>query len=266
MKRAADGPLLCAEGISFAHRPDRPLFQGVDFTLTRGEIVTVLGPNGAGKTTLLECLAGIRRPGDGRIAVCGEALARMDERTRAQRIGYVAQMSENAADFSVRDYVAMGRAPYLGLLASPGKSDYARVDDILAEWDIAHLADARCSEISGGERQQARIAQIVVQAPQIVLLDEPTNHLDCGNQIKVLRLIRRLARQGAGVVMTTHMPDHAMLLNGHVAIMDGEGGIAAGSVENIVNDGVLRRMYDADLHLVRMDALCRTACVVGSLD
>jgi iron complex transport system ATP-binding protein len=242
------------------------LFDGVSFSLAPGDILTILGPNGAGKSTLLDCLGGLLPLDGGKIFIAGNDAAGLSPAELARRIGYVPQLHARVFDFSVRDYVVLGRAPHLGLLKTPGRREYEMADHILESLDIVRLAGKQCSRISGGERQQVQIARVIIQEPRIILLDEPTNHLDYGNQIKILKLVSDLSKMGITIIMTTHMPDHPILLDGRVGILDGEGGMRTGSVGEIISESALRGMYNVDLRLVYIEELNRVACVAGRLN
>jgi iron complex transport system ATP-binding protein len=263
--QGAQTPAIEAEGISFSFAPGRPIFSDVSFSLRPGEILTLLGPNGSGKSTLLDCLCGLNSIDKGRISINGAISSSFSRAELARCVGYVPQTHLPAFDFPVRDYVVMGRAPYLGIFKVPGKRDYDMADTALASLDISHLRDKLYSKISGGERQQAQIARMLVQAPGVVLLDEPTNHLDYGNQIKILKLVAGLSSRGIAVILTTHIPDHPILLDGAVGILDGKGGMKIGKVREIISERVLKDMYRADLRLVYIEELRRMACIIGEL-
>lgn len=120
-------------------------------------------------------------------------------------------------------------------------------------------------EISGGERQQVLIARAVVQQPRVILFDEPTAHLDYGNQHKVLKMVRDMADRGYSIIITTHNPDHALILGGNTAIVEKGGSIVSGKTEEIVTQDKLRQVYDVDLYLLSIDELNRTACLPPEL-
>jgi iron complex transport system ATP-binding protein len=258
-------PAIEANGVSFSYTRDAPLLNGISFSLSPGDILTLLGPNGSGKSTLLDCLCGILPIGAGRVSVNGADCSSFSAAELARQVGYVPQTHMPAFNFPVRDYVVMGRAPHLGLFQTPGRREYEIADATLESLGIAYLADKLYSRISGGERQQVRIARVLTQTPGVILLDEPTNHLDYGNQIKILRLVADLSERGITVVLTTHMPEHPILLDGMVGILDGRGGFSTGSVAEIVSERALRDIYRVDLRLVYIEELGRLACVTGKL-
>ncbi len=257
--------ILEVKNLSFSYHRGRTIFKDVNFGLDKGEILTILGPNGAGKSTLLNCLTNLLRPTSGSVLLEGQDIRQIELKDVAKIIGYVPQTHTPAYGYTVRDFVVMGRAPYLGMFQKPSEVDFALVDQVLDAMNIRFLADRPYTEISGGERQQASIARVIVQKPKIIMFDEPTNHLDYGNQLRTVGMIKDLARQGYAVVMTTHMPDHAILLGGKAAVLDRQGTLRVGQSEEILQEPLLRDIYQSDLHILYLKELGRKVCVAGSL-
>jgi iron complex transport system ATP-binding protein len=245
---------------------DRRVLDGASLTLGRGEVLSILGPNGAGKSTLLNCMAGLLRPTAGKIELCGKPIASMRQREIARQVAYVQQNHIPSFSYSVFEFVLMGRAPKVGFFGRPGEKDREAVWRVLSELGIAQLANQPYTEISGGERQQCTIARAMVQEPQAILFDEPTAYLDFGNQARILKVIRRMAEEGYSVVMTTHNPDHVILLGGRAAIVDHQGQITCGSVEEVVTESRLREVYETDLKIIQVEELHRKACLHEGLD
>ncbi|NLA26484.1 MAG: ABC transporter ATP-binding protein [Firmicutes bacterium] len=254
--------ILEVNNLSFSYHHRKTIFRGVDFTVAKGEILSILGPNGSGKTTLLNCLANLYSPDSGEILLNGRPMSRMSLRQVARVIGYVPQIHTPAYAFSVREFAVMGRTPYIGAFTMPGAEDYRIADEALERMGIAHLRDKPYTEISGGERQQVTIARVIAQKPQLILLDEPTAHLDYGNQHRVVQMVRELAAEGYALIMTTHNPDHAIILNGKVAILNREGVLSVGRAAEIVSAERLSNLYGLSIKTIYDDDAERTICVV----
>ena len=165
--------------------------------------------------------------------------------------------------FQVRDYIAMGRAPHLGLFRRPGREDLERVDRAMEDLGIAHLARKPCTQLSGGERQMVSVCRAVVQEPRLILFDEPTSALDFGNQARTISLIKRLSLRGYAVLMTTHNPDHAVMLDGTVGVLDREGRLRTGSAEEIVTEELLSRVYRIPVVISHVERAGRKACLTA---
>lgn len=257
--------VLGAHGVQFSYDGARTVLDGVDLAVRPGELVTLLGPNGAGKSTLLGCLVGQLTPQRGRVELEGRPVAGMPAREVARLVAYVPQVSEVAYDYEVRAYVAMGRAPHLGLLERPGEDDYQIVDRALDEMGVGHLAHRSFLELSGGERQLVSICRAVAQQPRAIVFDEPMSALDCGNQARVLRLVTQLARDGYAVVMTTHNPDHPLIVGGTVAILDRQGHVTCGDVQAVMDTARLSEVFGTDLRVFLHQDLGRKACILGRI-
>jgi len=253
--------------LSFSyHAGDHKVLDGASLKLNKGEILCVLGPNGAGKTTLLNCMAGLLKPDSGEVLLSGRNVGEMKAKEIANIVGYVPQMHTPAFDYTVLDFVLMGRAPKTGTFSRPGKEDEALCLEILESMGIEKLAKKSYLDISGGERQQVLIARAIAQGPAVILFDEPTAHLDYGNQHRVLNRIKQMAGEGFSIVITTHNPDHALLLGDKAAIVDRNGHISQGKVEEIITKEKLREVYDIDLHLEYVEEINRVACFAPELD
>lgn len=255
------------QDLSFSyHTGDRRVLDEVSLQLDKGDVLCVLGPNGAGKTTLLNCMAGLLKPDAGNVEICGKNIADMKAKEIANIVGYVPQMHSPAFDYTVLDFVVMGCAPKTGTFSRPGKEEEAMCMDILRSMGIDDLAAKSYLDISGGERQQVLIARAIAQKPKAILFDEPTAHLDFGNQHRVLNRIKQMAEEGFSIIITTHNPDHALLLGDKAAVVDRHGKISQGNVEDIITEERLRDVYDIDLHLEYVEEINRVACFAPELD
>lgn len=257
--------ILEVKDLSFGYEKNRTLFEHVTFSVGKGEIFCILGSNGIGKTTLLNCIANLLSPQKGSIYLHGKRLEELSLKEIAQKISYVPQMHNAAYAYEVQDYVVMGRAPYLGTFAQPSPKDYALAQETLKELGILHLAERPYTELSGGERQLVSIARAIVQEPEIIILDEPTNHLDYGNQFRMIQLISRLSQKGYGIILTSHMPDHVMQLNGNVGVLGRDGKLQVGTTEQIMTKENLEDLYQVGIHMVYVEEIGRRICVAGDL-
>ncbi len=223
--------------------PGRVVGKGISLALDGGEVLGLLGPNGAGKTTLFRTLLGLQRPLGGAARLDGEPLDRLRPAEIARRMAYVPQAHVTEFSYSVLDVVLMGRTARLAPFSSPGARDARIARDKLDSLGIGGLAGADYTRISGGQRQLVLIARALAQEAPVLVMDEPTASLDFGNQTLVLARIRELAAAGYGVLLSTHDPDHALLVAHRVAIM-AKGGLAAvGPADDVVTGEMLSRIY-----------------------
>ncbi len=260
------GQIIKAEKIVFSYPGmKKKILNGCSLEIQQGEIISVLGTNGAGKSTLLNCMCGILNCQQGSITLGDRAISSMTRREISKIIGYVRQNQQLVFEHSVFEYVLMGRACTIGLFEKPKKKDYEIVTNILEQMGIAHLAGCATTRISGGEQQQAAIARAIAQEPNVIFFDEPTAHLDYGNQIATLRLINELKEKGFGIVMTTHNPDHCMLLGGKVAILNESGQLESGTCKEMLSEEKLKKLYHMNVKVVYVPETRRFVCIPGRL-
>ena len=258
--------IIEAQNINFSYsKGGRQILNDVSLSLSEGQVMSILGPNGAGKSTLLNLIATLLTPDSGVIKLCGNDTSKMKPKEVASILSYVPQTHTPAFSYTVFNFVLMGRAPKVGMFERPTNKDFEVVQKILEEVGIADLADKPYTEISGGERQQATIARALVQEPKAILFDEPTAHLDYGNQLKTLRVIKSLSEKGYAVIITTHNPDHAIMLGGTTAILDKTGRLTVGDSDKIITEETLKSVYGTELSLVHMDSVDRDICVPPNL-
>lgn len=177
--------------------------RGADFSLEKGEFVTLLGRSGSGKSTLLNILVGLLNPDEGRVSINETAVAGLDDRAvsalRNRVVGYVPQDAGLLGTLSVLDNV---RLPWY--LSDRGPEPEGRAMDLLKAVDLADLAEQYPSALSGGEARRVAIARALMTRPAAVVADEPTSSLDAESAANVVRIFRRLADQGTAVLMVTH--------------------------------------------------------------
>ena len=159
----------------------------------------------------------------------------------------------------------MGCASRIGLFEKPGNRERIAAEKAICELGIEDIADKPYTEISGGERQKAMIARAIVSNPRALLFDEPTAHLDYGSQLLVLKIIKELSQKGYSVVITTHNPDHALLLGGKAALLNDKGELTAGKTEQIITKENLSKIYQSDVRLEYIESIGRMACVYGNI-
>ncbi len=246
-------PLIEVMGLGAAYAgAAKPILQDQTWSIQKGEILTILGPNGAGKSTLLKCLSALLRPSHGQVRIGGDDVQLLSHRERARRLALVSQSEQTAFALSVHEIVLTGRAAHLDLFERPGAQDHQLASDAIATMGIAHLAQRSFSELSGGERQLARIARALVQQSTVLLLDEPTAHLDMANQIQVLKAVMQLLKQGCTVIMTSHDPAHALLCEGKALLLGKEGTHAFGRAAEVLSDERLSSLYGVPLSLMKL--------------
>jgi iron complex transport system ATP-binding protein len=224
----------------------RAVLKGVSVTLNRGELTTVLGPNGCGKTTLLKTLARLLPPLGGAVTLDGQPLADLARRHVARNVAFAPQVLAPDWPFTVSEYVALGRSPHAGWWKPLTVADRSAIAASIARFSLTPLANARVTELSGGEWQRVRLAKVIAQEPQVLLLDEPTAHLDPRFQFELLTLVRELiAERNLTVAVTLHDLNLVGPWADRVILLANGGVIADGSPADVLTADRLADAYSA---------------------
>lgn len=249
---------LEAHDLAFGYA-ERPVGRDVSLVLDRGEVLCLLGPNGCGKTTLFKTLLGLLAEQGGRVTLDGATLVSLGRQEIARRVAYVPQATAGVFPYTALDLVLMGRTAHRGLFSVPTAQDRAIAMQALDDLGIAHLAQRDVTRISGGQRQLVMVARAIAQASPLIIMDEPTASLDFGNQVVVLSQVKRLASRGAGVVLSTHDPDHAFAVATRVALMSEGLVVAQGAPADVLTPARLHQVYGVEVTIARLED-GRTVC------
>ena len=228
----------------------RPIVEDVSFAVEHGEWVTLIGPNGAGKTTLLRALARLV-PHRGTIAIDGQPLEKLGRRELARRVAVVPQVPLMPNAMTIREYVLLGRTPYVSYAGREGRRDHAAVEQALARLDLVDFAARELGTLSGGERQRAVLARALAQEAPLLLLDEPTTALDAGRQQEALELIDAL-RLDAGLTVVATM--HDLTVAGQYAprllLLSGGRIVAQGTADEVLTEAIVAEHYGARVRVI----------------
>lgn len=249
------------ENLVYSYDKKNKVLDGINLEINQGELLCILGKNGAGKSTLFKCLLKLLKVENGTVFLNQKDINGILEKDIAKVVSYVSQNNESVFGFTVFEYVMMGLASEIGLFSHPSKKEEDKVLDILETMNLMKYKDRQFKELSGGERQEVAIARALVSNPSIVLFDEPTAHLDYSNQTKVLKMIKDLSGKGYTIVLTTHDPNHAIMLDGNVALLDNNRKIKKGSVKELINEENLKEIYGENLRIKYIDEFKRNVII-----
>jgi iron complex transport system ATP-binding protein len=244
-------PLLEASGVTCGYE-ERPVLHDLSLQVRAGEFLGLIGPNGAGKSTLLRVMAGTLRPSAGQMRLAGRPLGEYSRREIARRLAVVPAPGSPQFAFLVREFVTMGRTPYLGRLQSDRPQDREAVDEALTDTDALPLADRPITELSAGEWQRVNVARALAQQPEILLLDEPTAFLDLGHQRDIFELLVRLNRERElTVVCVSHDLNLAAEYCPRLAVLAAGSVVAEGAPETVITSDLIGRVYQAPVQVDR---------------
>lgn len=207
--------ILQARGLSFSYQEGERILEDVNVDIGRGEQIAVLGANGAGKSTFFLCLNGVLKPEKGDILLCGKKIKKGDLRELRTRVGIVFQDAESQIIAStVRGEVAFGPVN----LRLPPEAVRTRTERALEYMNIQKLAERPPHYLSGGEKKQVTIADIIAMEPEVYIFDEPGAALDPVNQELLEEALDRLFREGRTLIVSTHDVDFAYRFAGRILV------------------------------------------------
>ncbi|MCM1050003.1 MAG: ABC transporter ATP-binding protein [Clostridiales bacterium] len=225
--------LLSVKDLTFGYTPDKYNLQDVNFTIHKGEMVSIVGRNGAGKSTLAKLICGFEKLVSGGIYMEGRNIENDTIKERAGRIGYVMQNpNQMISKPMIWDEVEMA----LVQSGMPKEERTKRVEETLKVCGLYAFRNWPVSALSFGQKKRVTIASILVQRPQIIILDEPTAGQDYRHYTEIMDFLKELNEKGYTILMITH-DMHLMLEYTRRAIVFSEGRMLADTTAaHVLND------------------------------
>jgi lipopolysaccharide export system ATP-binding protein len=219
----------------------RRVVDGISLRVSRGQIVGLLGPNGAGKTTSFYMIVGLIGCDSGQITLDGRDLTHLPMHARArQGLGYLPQEASVFRKLSVRDNLMAILEAQPGLDAQTRRR---RLEQLLDEFQIGHLADSLGISLSGGERRRVEIARALAARPRFILLDEPFAGVDPISVGEIQKIVMQLTDSGIGVLITDHNVRETLGICHHAYIIGSGKVIAEGTAEQVLDNRQVREVY-----------------------
>jgi energy-coupling factor transport system ATP-binding protein len=209
----------------------RPVLRSVDLEVRPGEIVALMGRNGSGKTTLLRLVAGLHRPTSGRVLIADKDTARLHPADIAQTVGYLPQNP------SALFFAETLRAELAFTLKHHRRSG-VDPESTLAALGLEHAIDRNPRDLSGGERERAALAAVLVGGPRVLLLDEPTRGMDAARKRALVATLLQLRDDGVAILLATHDVELVAEVATRVTLL-GDGRIVADGGPRTVLSGSL---------------------------
>lgn len=241
--------MIQISNLSFSFAPTE-IFANLNFSVKRGEILSIIGPNGSGKSTLLRLLRGSLKAQTGDVLWDGIPVGKIPATEMARKVAIVPQSSAISFPYKVRELVAMGRYPHRkNLLSFQNKTDLQAIEQALVLTDILPLTERPVTQLSGGELQRVLLARALAQNSSVLFLDEATNHLDIDHRFELTELLLRLNReQQTTIVQISHDLDLAAAISHRILLLTEHGMIAAiGSPEQVMTAANLQRIFRVDV-------------------
>lgn len=219
----------------------------ISFRADSGDMLAIIGQNGSGKSTLLKCLNRILKINKGSIHIADIALENYSPGKLSRTIAYIPQSEETISGISVFDTVLLGRKPYIS--SKPTTADMELVARLLTRLDLEAVAMRNLNTLSGGQQQRVYIARALAQQPAILLLDEPIANLDIHHQMKVMKLLQQLSREGMIVIITIHDINMAARFC-NKALMLKQGKVFASGLQSVYTPENIENLYDIQVDIL----------------
>jgi ABC-2 type transport system ATP-binding protein len=202
-------PAVSAEGLSVA-RGGIEVLHELSFTIAAGRVTGLLGPSGCGKTTLMRALVGVQQNVSGSLRVLGVGAG---EPSLRRRVSYLTQVPSVYGDLTVLENLE-----YFATILALARTE---IEEVLDSVELAALAHRTVRRLSGGECARVSLATALLGAPQVLVLDEPTVGLDPVLRRDLWGLFRRLAAEGATLLVSSHVMDEARHCDDLLLLRDG---------------------------------------------
>ncbi|MDA0293284.1 MAG: ABC transporter ATP-binding protein [Verrucomicrobia bacterium] len=241
--RAEQEPFLQARAVRAGYS-GREVLRGIDLEVRRGEVLSVAGPNGSGKSTLLRAVTGLLPLLEGEVRIDGTLLVDLAAKERARRCAVQPQVEAPMFDYTVGQFVLLGRHPHRPALAVATAQDGHAVSRAMEQTEMTGFEQRSIRSLSSGEWQRTLLARALAQEAPLLLLDEPAAHLDPGHRFAVHTLLRSLAReQNRAVLCVSHDLNLAAEFSDRMIIMT-EGRVqAAGTPQEVLTEPNLREVF-----------------------
>ncbi len=204
------------------------VLKGVSFTVPQGTIVALLGPNGAGKTTTIRILSTLLLPDQGKASINGHDVVTQPNKVHSS-IGLTGQYAAVDEYLSGEEnLLMMGRLYRMSI-----EDSKVRTKELLKEFDLVEASKRTVKTYSGGMKRRIDLAMSLIASPPVIFLDEPTTGLDPRSRMTMWETIKRLARGGTTILLTTQYMDEADNLADNILVIDGGKVIAEGTTDQL---------------------------------
>lgn len=230
----------------------KTVVRDADVTFERGKITMLVGPNGCGKSTLLKSIVGIVPCIRGDVIVGGVFAKNMNAKQLAKTTAYLAQ-SKKAPDISVMKMVLHGRFPHLGYPRKYRLQDIEIAKRAISWAGLETETETLVSKLSGGMQQKVYIAMALAQDTDVILMDEPTTYLDVAHQLRLMEMVKNLAKEGKTIVMVLHDLTQAMQIADKIVVMKEGTIISQGSPEDIYANKSLEEAFGVKIQKLQTE-------------
>jgi len=224
-----------------------PIFESINFSINKGELIGLVGTNGIGKSTLLRTLASMQPSLKGSVFINENDLENLSPLELANELSIVLTEAPASANLSVLELVSLGRHPYTNWIGSLSESDLGIINKAIQATGIEALKHQKCFELSDGQLQKVMIARALTQDTPLILLDEPTTHLDLYHRVSILKLPKELTiKSKKTILFSTHEIDLAIQLSDKMIVMTSEK-TYFDSPDNLIQQGCFSNLFPDEM-------------------
>ncbi len=231
---------------------EKHIIDNVSLDIPKGEVIAFIGSNGAGKSTLLSIISRTLAKNSGEVYIDDKELSKWDNNELSRKMSILKQSNSLNIRLTVKELVSFGRFPYSkGKLT---KEDKKHIDDAIKYMGIEHLQDRYLDELSGGQKQMAFISMIIAQDTEYIFLDEPLNNLDMHHCVKIMKNIKKLAREkGKTIIIVIHDINFVSLYADHIIAMKDGKIVENNKKDEVIKENVLKEIYNMDIQVKNID-------------
>jgi branched-chain amino acid transport system ATP-binding protein len=237
-------PVLTTSNLIAGYEPDLPIVRGIDFAVSKGELVVLLGPNGAGKSTFVKAIAGLVPIHSGSMTLAGRDITKVAPHKKvAEGLAFVPQTENVFATMSILENLQIAVAH----LPKPKRA--AKIEEIFQQFsDLATKPSRLAGALSGGQRQMLAVARALALDPPVIILDEPSAGLSPKIVAEVFAMLKSINAAGVTVILVEQNVKAALAIADRAVIL-AEGKIRhAGRPEDLANDPLVGRIYLGTAH------------------
>lgn len=237
-------PVLTTSSLVAGYEPDLPIVRGIDFAVSKGELVVLLGPNGAGKSTFVKAIAGLVPIHSGSMTLAGRDITKVAPHKKvAEGLAFVPQTENVFATMSILENLQIAVAH----LPKPKRA--AKIEEIFQQFsDLATKPSRLAGALSGGQRQMLAVARALALDPPVIILDEPSAGLSPKIVAEVFAMLKSINAAGVTVILVEQNVKAALAIADRAVIL-AEGKIRhAGRPEDLANDPLVGRIYLGTAH------------------
>ena len=249
---------IFSQNISLSYG-EKEILKNLSIEVKQGKITTLLGPNGAGKSSFLNILSGDLNFYEGEVFYDEKQIKSIGIQEKAFLRSVMAQSQPIVFDFSVKEIIEMGWLEK-GNIKYSNKFEHA-LQEVLKESDTEYLKNRKFNTLSGGEQKRVHFARTLLQLwresgstdPRYLMLDEPTANLDLSHQIKMMNTIKKLSKEGVGILIILHDLNLAFKYSDYIAILKNGKILSFGDSKSVINDKILSDTYGLKIKVDKRD-------------